>query len=102
MHIRFCLICLSLMLSLALPASAYASGPWHAAGKNTAGWQYMTADERIEHQRKMRSFKTYEACSAYQDEHHAQMAERALRSGVVLKRNAASGCEQLRQRGQLK
>lgn len=102
MHTRFNFICLALLLGLALPVSAHARGPWHAAGQNTAGWQYMTPDERVEHQRKMRSFTTYGACRAYQDEHHAQMAERALRSGVTLKRNAGSGCEQLRQRGQLK
>jgi hypothetical protein len=99
MKSRFNLICLLLMFSHALPATAWAGGPWHAADNNTAGWQYMTPDERIEHQRKMRSFNTYEACRAYQDEHHSQMAERALRAGVTLDRHAGSGCEQLRRQG---
>ncbi len=62
----------------------------------------MTPDERVEHQRKMRSFTTFEACRAYQVEHHAKMAERALHSGVTLMRNVGSGCELLRLRGQLK
>ena len=62
----------------------------------------MTPDERIEHQRRMRSFESYEECNAYQAEHHALMAERALREGVTLKRKTESGCEQLRQRGSLK
>lgn len=33
------------------------------------GWQLMTPAERIEHQtNKMRSFKTYNECKAYQEE----------------------------------
>jgi len=95
-------ICLLLVFSFALPTCTWASGPWHAAGHNTAGWRFMTPDERVEHQRQMRSFKTLDECRAYQGEHHALMAERALRSGVVLKRKAGSGCEQLRQRGKFK
>lgn len=88
-----------LAFSLALAMNAWATGPWHAVGENTAGWQFMTPDERVEHQRRMRSFETYEECKTYQAEHHARMAERALREGVVLERKAKSGCEQLRQRG---
>ena len=93
---------LMLLLNFVLISGAWAGGPWHAAGQNTAGWQFMTPDERIEHQRRMRSFESYEECRAYQAEHHALMAERALREGVTLKRKTASGCEQLRQRGNLK
>ena len=92
----------SLLLGMVLIPGAWAVGPWHAAGPNTAGWQFMTPDERVEHQRRMRSFETYEECSTYQAEHHVRMAERALQSGVVLERKAESGCEQLRQRGNLK
>jgi hypothetical protein len=92
-------IFMSLIFGLVLTTNAWATGPWHAAGQNTAGWQFMTPDERIEHQRRMRSFETYEECKAYQSAHHARMAERALREGVVLERNEESGCEQLRQRG---
>lgn len=95
-------LCLLLNLNLALPATALASGPWHAAGQNTAGWQYMTPDERIEHQRRMRSFNTLAECRAYQDAHHQHMAERAARAGASLRRKAASGCEQLQQQGKLK
>lgn len=95
-------VCLMLFLGFVMPTAARASGPWHAAGQNTAGWQFMTPDERVEHQRQMRSFKTLDECRAYQDEHHARMAERAAKEGVALKRNEGSGCEQLRQRGKLK
>lgn len=92
----------SLLLVSVLIPGAWAAGPWHAAGRNTAGWQFMTPDERIEHQRRMRSFETYEECSAYKAEHHARMAERALREGFVLERKTESGCEQLRRRGRFK
>lgn len=102
MHTRFNFICLALLLGLALPVSAHARGPWHAAGQNTAGWQYMTPDERVEHQRRMRSFNTLAECRAYQDAHHQHMAERAARAGASLRRKAASGCEQLQQQGKFK
>jgi hypothetical protein len=60
----------------------------------------MRPDERIEHQRRMRSFETYEECKAYQAEHHAQMAARARQQGVELRPRPESGCEQLQRRGQ--
>jgi hypothetical protein len=81
-------------------SAAVAAGPWHAAEQNTSGWYYMTPDERIEHQRRMRSFETYEECKAYQAGHHAQMAERARQQGVELQPRAESSCEQLRRRGE--
>ncbi len=95
-------LCLLLSLNLALPATALASGPWHAAGQNTAGWQYMTPDERVEHQRRMRGFNSLAECRAYQEAHHQRMAERAARAGATLRRKAGSGCEQLQQKGKLK
>jgi len=91
-----------LLLGLVTLTGAWAAGPWHAAEQNTSGWYYMTPDERVEHQRRMRSFDTFEACKSYQAEQHAQMAERALKEGVVLQPKPDSGCEQLRQRGNLK
>lgn len=41
----------------------------------------MTVQERIEHQNKMRSFKTYDACKAYQQAHQTQMKARAKENG---------------------
>lgn len=102
MNRRFSRTLVALLLNFVLMAGARAAGPWHAAGQNTAGWQFMTPDERVEHQRRMRGFDSYEACSAYQAEHHVRMAERALRAGIILERRAESGCEQLRQRGNIK
>ncbi|MBE2257792.1 MAG: hypothetical protein H6942_16125 [Candidatus Accumulibacter sp.] len=93
---------LATVLSLALLPGALADGPWHAARRNTYGWQFMTPDERVEHQRLMRSFTSYQDCKAYQSRHHAEMAERALRTGTVLEQPRESACDKLRARGQLK
>lgn len=91
-----------LMLGLITVTDVWASAPWHAARQNTTGWQYMTPNERVEHQRHMRGFETYEECKAYQAEHHARMAARALKEGIVLQPRSESGCKQLRQRGKFK
>lgn len=86
---------------LALLAEACLAGPWRASAHNSAGWQLMNPEERIEHQRRMRSFNSYEECRAYQAAHHARMAERARQAGVVLEQREDSGCEQLHARGRL-
>lgn len=88
-----------LLLTLMILSGALVAGPWHAAEQNTSGWHYMTPDERIEHQRRMRSFATYEECKTYQTEHRAQMAARAQQQGIKLHPRPNSGCEQLRRRG---
>lgn len=72
------------------------AGPWRASAGNTSGWSFMTPDERIEHQRRMRGFNTYDECAAYQRQHHAYMAERAARAGGVLEQKAESPCDRLR------
>lgn len=86
----------ALALALAPLADAIAAGPWRASADNTSGWSFMTPDERIEHQRRMRGFKTYEECAVYQAQHHAYLQERAARAGVVLEQKAASPCDRLR------
>ncbi len=92
---------LASVLLLPLLTVALAAGPWHAARRNTAGWQFMSPDERVEHQRLMRSFTTYQECKAYQKKRHAEMAARALQAGVVLEAAKESGCDKLRARGRL-
>ena len=99
MNILFRSCCLLVLSVITIPV--WANGPWHAARQNTYGWQYMSPDERIEHQRRMRSFRNYEECRAYQEEHHEQMEQRAHKPGDTLQRHADSGCEQLRQQGRL-
>ncbi len=91
-----------LYFSLLLQPSIAAAGPWRAVESNSYGWQFMTTEERIEHQRRMRAFQTYEECKAYQAEHHSLMEERARQSGGVLTPKAQSGCDQMRARGRLK
>ena len=87
---------------LLLLAGVCAAGPWRAAEQNSYGWQFMTPDERVEHQRRLRGFDSYEGCKTYQAEHHARMAARAARQGIELQPKAHSACDQLRARGQFK
>ena len=84
--------------------TAQARGPWAANQGNTAGWQLMTPAERTEHQNKMRSFKTYDECKAYQTEHHQQMEARAKEKGVAMPVMGAGGygCDNMKTRGFLK
>jgi hypothetical protein len=83
--------------------AAWARGPWRADDANTPGWKFMSQEERVEHQRRMRSFETFEACAAYQAEHHALIAERARRAGVELGPGKGRGtCEELKAQGRLK
>lgn len=91
-----------LPLLLLLAAGTCAAGPWRADAHNSYGWQFMTPDERVEHQRRIRSFTRYEDCKAYQTAHHAQLAERARKAGVVLVPKTESVCERLRDSGRLK
>ncbi|MDZ7622204.1 MAG: hypothetical protein U5O69_07440 [Candidatus Competibacteraceae bacterium] len=86
-------------------ASVWAQGPgrWAADDGNTRGWSLMTPQERTEHQNKMRSFTTYDACKAYQEAHHQAMEARAKEKGVTLPTTAGGyGCDNMRARGFLK
>ena len=84
---------ITLLLSLAAPALA--SGPVRASEVNTRGWQLMTPEERIEHQSRIRGFKTYEECRGYQNSHHQLMEERARQRGMALPRGRRDICEHL-------
>ena len=48
------------------------------------GWELMSEDERMEHRRKMRSFKSKEEREAYRQQHHKLMQERAKKMGIEL------------------
>jgi hypothetical protein len=48
---------------------------------NTTGWAHMTKQERTEHQEKMRSMQSHDECTAYVEQHHAMMTERAKEKG---------------------
>jgi hypothetical protein len=88
---------------LSTSGMALARGPWAANKGNTVGWQLMTPAERTEHQAKMRSFKTYDECKAYQEEHHKQMEARAKEKGLTLPAMGSGyGCDNMKRRGFLK
>ena len=89
-------------LLLILAATTAHAGPWRADPDNSRGWELMSPAERIEHQRRLRSFTDYEACRAYQQAHHAQMEARAQAAGRSLRPRARSPCDDLRERGDLK
>jgi hypothetical protein len=101
---RLMITTVALALATALAAGpALARGPWGANPGNTQGWQLMTPQERIEHQNKMRSFKTYDECKAYQEAHHQAMEARAKEKGITLPATAGGyGCDNMRARGFLK
>ncbi len=86
-----------LFIGLLLAASAAeAGGPWRASEENTRGWQLMTPQERIDHQARIRSFRTLEECRAYQQEHHPLMEQRARQRGVALPSGRRDICEHLK------
>jgi hypothetical protein len=84
---------IALLLSLAAPAQA--RGPVRASDENTRGWQLMTPEERLEHQSKIRSFRSYEECRSYQLSHHQLMEERARQRGLSLPQGRRDICEHL-------
>ena len=87
----------SLLLAALLlcTGAAQARGPWRANEANTQGWRLMSPEERIEHQAKIRQFKTYEECHAYQLEHHRLMEARASAQGRTLGPGRRDVCARL-------
>ena len=51
---------------------------------NTPGWSMMNRAERKEHHDKMMAMTDHAACTAYMEQHHAKMAERAKERGRTL------------------
>ena len=88
----------------AAPAASAAAGMGPRMGRGpgarwgadyTPGWPMMNSTERDEHRGRMQSFKTYEECKAYMDQHHQQMTERAKERGRAMpmqpRRDACAG-----------
>lgn len=95
MHYRTFQVFFILALVFAsLPSQA--RGPWRASEDNTRGWQFMTPEERVEHQAKIRGFRTLDECQIYRAEHHRLMAERAARQGGQLDGGGRDICRHLR------
>ena len=80
---------------LIMATTASARGPLRASEGNTSGWHLMSQQERIEHQTKIRSLKTLEACRAYQAEHHQLMLTRAQAQGLPLSPQRHDFCAHL-------
>ena len=53
---------LALLLLSCLVGTAWARGPWRAGAGNTTGWQLMTPEERVEHQRRILALAQYREC----------------------------------------
>jgi len=77
-------------------------GRYRFNADNVPGWTLMTPEERTANQQKMWSFKTYDECKAYQDEHHKTMEARAKEQGKTLAAPRANACDAMKARGILK
>ena len=98
---------LGLFLSAVLLASSAFAAPGGPGRmmfdkSNVTGWSMMTPEERTEHRNKMRSFKTYDECKAYQEEHHKLMEARAKEKGASLPAPRTNACDRMKARGFLK
>ena len=96
MRSRWLLMTLSGSMLLAVAFAAEARGPWRASEDNTRGWQFMTPEERVEHQARVRGFKTLDECRAYQLEHHHLMEQRAKEKGSTMPSGGRDICEHLK------
>ena len=69
---------------------------------NTVGWALMSAEERTAHRQKMWSFKSYDECKAYQEEHHKGMEAKAKEQGKTLPASRNNACDRMKARGLFK
>ena len=62
---------------------------------STPGWAMMNDEERKQHREKMQSMKSHGECTAYMEQHHQQMMERAKAKGMNMpgkpRRDACAG-----------
>lgn len=73
---------------------------WRAGQGNTPGFALMSQQERIDHQNRMRSMRSYDECVAYVGEHHALMATRAQEKGIALQ-PPRNPCDMMKSRGRI-
>jgi len=96
MRSRRALLALSGFLLLVAASVAEARGPWRASEDNTRGWQLMTPEERIDHQARIRGFRTLEECRAYQLAHHRLMEQRAKDRDLPMPAGRRDICDHLK------
>lgn len=89
--------CFIALLALLCVDTALARGPWRADEGNTTGWDLMSPEERVEHQARIRGFKSYEPCQAYQQEHHRLMVAKATERGLNPPGHRRDFCEHLKE-----
>ncbi len=88
-------------------AQGYGSGKGPGMGMgpgfgsdNTRGWSMMSPEERSEHRDRMMSFKSYEECVAYLEQHHKRMEARAGERGSAMPGMPVQNmCERMKQAG---
>ena len=99
MRAALALAAAALLAACPLPAAA---GPWRAHEGNSPGWRWLTPAERVEHQRRLRTFTTLADCKAYLAQHHARVAARARHAGEVFSPHAPDTCDRLQAEGRLR
>ena len=63
----------------------------------TPGWTLMTEREQAEHRERMEAMRSHEACTAFVEQHRAQMAARAKeRGGQALAPTRRDACADLK------
>jgi len=82
------------------PGSGWKGWKWD--GDTVPGWQFMTPEERTEHQNKMRGMKTYDDCEAYHKEHRELMEQRAKGKGMTMATPRRDPCDMMKARGIIK
>lgn len=76
--------------------------PWLVDGENIRGAKFMTPEERKAHVARMFTFKTYEECRAYMDDHNHMVDERAAKQGAMLPPMQGDPCTVMRAMGRVK
>jgi hypothetical protein len=69
------------------PGPGMGMGPmhgWRMHRDNTPGWSMMTRVERAQHHERMAAMTDHAQCSAYMQQHHAEMVERAKARGHAM------------------
>ncbi|MCW8952804.1 MAG: hypothetical protein OQK53_08880 [Rhodospirillales bacterium] len=72
------------LIATALTLSAQAHAQSDSQGQTVYGWELMSPEERVEHQRQMREAKTVEERQQIQAAHRDKMQQRATERGVKL------------------
>jgi hypothetical protein len=97
-----CLV-IALLASLAiLPIAQSAAGQareFRFNRDNTPGWMMMNEQERANHRAQMLSFKSYDECTDYMEQHRKTMEGRAGERGRARAMGGADACERMKAAG---